>query len=74
MYAIQNEVIQMVLIHAVPSAPVELSAHVVNETAVILNWSPPDSPNGIILFYEIKFYGYKTSEDDSTVYFVCLTF
>ena len=65
---------KMVLIRAVPSAPVELSAHVVNETAAILNWSPPDSSNGIILFYQIRFYGYKTSEEDSTVYFICLTF
>jgi len=57
----------LLLIFAVPSAPVNLSAQVVNATAAVLKWSPPDSPNGIILFYQIRFYGYEPSEEDPMV-------
>ena len=31
----------------------------INETAVRLSWATPDSPNGIILEYQVIYYGYK---------------
>ena len=31
---------------------------VLNETAVRLVWSPPDNPNGIIIEYQVIYYGY----------------
>ena len=40
----------------------DVSVESVNSTAVAIKWSPPLSPNGILLFYNIKYYGYKNSE------------
>ena len=46
----------------VPGEPKELMLKVLNETAVRLSWAPPDSPNGVILDYEVIYYGYKLVE------------
>ncbi|CAI8041621.1 Tyrosine-protein phosphatase Lar [Geodia barretti] len=46
----------------VPSAPVDIGVESVNSTAVAIKWSPPLSPNGILLFYKITYDGYKISE------------
>ena len=53
---------------AVPSAPLDPSVELVNSTAVTLKWSPPDSPNGNLLYYRITFYGYKTDSKVSQIY------
>ena len=46
----------------VPSAPVDIGVESVNSTAVAIKWSPPLSPNAILLFYKITYDGYKISE------------
>ena len=43
----------------VPAAPKEPVSEILNETAVRLMWSSPDNPNGIILVYQVIYYGYK---------------
>ena len=48
----------------VPGKPKELKLEVLNETAVSLSWAPPDSPNGVILDYEVIYYGYKPVESN----------
>ena len=53
---------------AVPSAPLDPSVELVNSTAVTLKWSPPDSPNGNLLYYRITFYGYKTDLKVNHIY------
>ena len=57
------------LINAVPGAPVDVTIVPSNSTAtaVTLKWSPPLSPNGIILYYKITFYGHEPSDEDSKV-------
>ena len=59
------------LIHAysVPSAP-EVSQQVdeqsaielLNSTTVGIHWSPPDEPNGVILGYQVIYFGYTPPE------------
>jgi len=53
----------MIQFGTVPGQPKELKLEVLNETAVSLSWAPPDSPNGVILEYEVIYYGYKPVEN-----------
>lgn len=46
------------LFQIVPAAPKELVSEILNETAVRLVWSPPDNPNGVILGYQVIYFGY----------------
>ena len=47
----------------VPPTPKNPESQVLNETAVSLVWYTPDSPNGIILEYQVIYYGYKPQSD-----------
>lgn len=42
-----------------PSAPVNVTIDIFDSTSVTLKWDPPLSPNGIVLYYKVTFYGYK---------------
>jgi receptor-type tyrosine-protein phosphatase Q len=46
----------------VPSAPVNATVELANPTAVVLKWGQPVSPNGKLLYYNIRYYGYKSPE------------
>ena len=40
-----------------PSTPPDnFTSHEVNSTAILLTWSPPEVPNGIIISYEVDYY------------------
>ena len=41
-----------------PSAPTNLNGITLNETTIQLDWSRPVNPNGIILGYQVFYYGY----------------
>ena len=47
---------------SVPGAPIfteeEEGVKLLNGTTVELNWNPPESPNGIILDYQVIYVGY----------------
>ena len=47
----------MSFIHIVPGLPENFTVQVLNYTTVRLTWLPPSSPNGVILFYNITYYG-----------------
>ena len=42
----------------VPSAPVDVTGEIFNGTMVLLQWSPPEEPNGILLEYQVTYYGH----------------
>ena len=42
-----------------PSAPFNVTIDIFDSTSVTLKWGPPLSPNGIVLYYKVTFYGYK---------------
>ena len=44
---------------AAPGRPTDLVANPQNETSVLLRWSKPNDPNGVILGYQVFYYGYK---------------
>jgi hypothetical protein len=44
---------------APPSEPKQALVEVINETAVMVSWSTPDSPNGIIQEFQVIYTGYK---------------
>ena len=43
---------------AVPGRPTNLTGSVQDKTSVWLHWSKPNDPNGIILGYQVFYYGY----------------
>ena len=45
-----------------PSQPQQPDVESVNKTAVIFSWEIPQFPNGVILEYEITYYGFKNAE------------
>ncbi len=47
---------------AVPGPPTSLKAAVFDKTSVILSWSPPSNPNGVVLGFQVLYYGYKEQE------------
>lgn len=51
----------------VPDEPKELKVVMLNETAVSLSWAPPDSPNGVIVEYEVIYYGYMPVESNKVL-------
>ena len=51
----------------VPGRPKELRLEILNETAVCLSWASPDSPNGVILEYEVTYYGHKPVESGKVI-------
>ena len=64
----------MIRFGTVPGQPKELKLEVLNETAISLSWAPPDSPNGVILEYEVIYYGYKPVENSKvkqSAFFLC---
>ena len=36
---------------------------ILNETAVMLAWSPPVNPNGILIEYQVIYYSYDSLQD-----------
>lgn len=42
---------------AVPGAPKDGTIEILNITAVSLSWNRPDKPNGIVLDYQVIYYG-----------------
>jgi len=53
--------------HTVPDRPQNIKLEMVSKTAVSLSWAPPDSPNGVILEYEVFYYGYKPEKDEKVM-------
>ena len=47
-----------VLPPAAPGRPTNLIANAQNETSVLLRWSKPNDANGVILGYQVFYYGY----------------
>ena len=41
-----------------PGYPTDLVGSAQNQTSVLLRWSKPNDPNGIILGYQVFYYGY----------------
>ena len=52
------------MIFIAPSSPKQSMLEVINATAVRLIWSTPDPPNGIILEYQIIYYGYEPVSEE----------
>ena len=44
-----------------PGQPTDLIGNTQNETSVLLQWSKPNDPNGIILGYQVLYYSYKAN-------------
>lgn len=57
-----NDAVKFPHMHTVPSVPKEVVGEVLNSTAVSLSWNPPDNPNGVILGYQLTYYGYRNPE------------
>ena len=45
---------------AAPGQPTDLIGNAQNETSVLLHWSKPNDPNGIILGYQVFYYSNHT--------------
>ena len=53
---------------AAPGRPTNLTGSVQDKTSVWLHWNRPDDPNGIILGYQMFYYGYTGNHTEvSTV-------
>lgn len=59
--------IQVTTFCTVPGQPKDLKVEILNETAVSLSWASPDSPNGVIVEYEVIYYGYKPVESNKVI-------
>lgn len=55
----------------VPGAPTALKATIVEKTNVRLTWNPPTNTNGVLLDYQIVYYGFK---EQQTVDVRCCTY
>ena len=38
-----------------PSAPLNITAHNLSSTSILITWQPPVIPNGIVRFYSVEF-------------------
>ena len=38
-----------------PSAPLNVTAHNLSSTSIMVTWQPPVTPNGIVRFYRVKY-------------------
>ena len=47
----------------VPSPPKDLNVIKLDVSTILLSWSPPTSPNGILVEYKVIYLGYKSSKD-----------
>ena len=57
---------------AAPGRPTNLTGNVQDETSVQLHWSKPNDPNGIILGYQVFYYGYKRNHTKVNTVNKCL--
>ena len=48
----------------VPGSPVDLKEELVNGNDVVLTWTPPNTPNGVITGYQIIYSGHERSQVD----------
>jgi len=65
--SLASELNKCVFIHAlVPSAPEDITYTIVTDTAIQLQWSPPDTPNGIIRSYQVFYHGYRLNQSNET--------
>ena len=55
-----------------PGHPTDLVANAQNETSVLLRWSKPNDPNGVILGYQVFYYGYKGNHTKVNIVNKCL--
>jgi len=44
---------------AAPGRPTNLIRSIQDKTSVRLHWNKPNDPNGVILGYQVFYYGYK---------------
>ena len=42
-------------LYSAPSTPLNVTAHNISSTAIIVTWEPPSRPNGIIRSYRVEF-------------------
>ena len=47
---------------SVPGPPTSVKATILDKTSVILSWSPPLISNGLLLGFQVIYYGYKEQE------------
>ena len=59
---------------AAPGHPTNLTGNVQDETSVQLSWSKPNDPNGVILGYQVFYYGYKGNHTKVNIGNKCLMF
>ena len=57
---------------AAPGRPTNLTGNVQDETSVQLHWSEPNDPNGVILGYQVFYYGYKGNHTKVNIVNKCL--
>jgi hypothetical protein len=66
-----SDTVFAVTLEDVPPQVRDLVHTVLNETAVMLVWFPPDIPNGILIEYQVIYYGYdplkETQKEQQTV-------
>ena len=53
-----------------PSAPKQAQVEVLNETAVMVSWSTPDNPNGIIQEFQVIYTGYKPVLEEEVIFII----
>ena len=55
----------LIYVYPVPSAPEvnqQVGIELLNGTTVEFHWSTPDNPNGVILDYQVIYFGYTPPE------------
>ena len=55
--------IMSIIYCTVPSPPKDLKVIKLDVSTILLSWSPPTSPNGILVEYKVIYLGYKFSKD-----------
>ena len=53
--------------HAVPEPPTAIKGAILNKNSVILSWAPPANTNGMLLGFQIIYYGYKNQDTGKVV-------
>ena len=62
------------LLLVVPGRPTDLIGNARNGTSVLLSWNKPNDPNGVILGYQVFYYGYMGNHTKvNTVNKCCLS-
>ena len=59
-------------LNSASTAPQNIRGEQLNATSVRLHWDSPENPNGVIIGFQVAYYGYETVVQVPQVHYVCM--